>query len=165
PAEPSEAATPSQPEPEAAEPPAPRVIEVQVPEEPTLDDAIADGEPVVVAAPQTPAPPSTEIRAEPPPAGPPLPVGTYEGQADRRPFELRVTEVRAGRVVATAAFFAGSGLPRVEKLEGTYDAATGRLSLTSPTSKLMFDGLRDGQVLSGQYMRGNRALPWRVTLP
>ena len=97
--------------------------------------------------------------------GPTLPLGTYRGEADRRPFELRVSASTGGRVVAEALFYAGGPLPRVEPLEGTFEPATGRLELTSPTSRLVFEGRRRGDRIEGEYRRGSRPQPFSVALP
>ncbi len=184
-AEPAEQDVPAAPvEAEApVRPPEPQVLEV-LPPPTALDtgDQAQTDEPrmmtVAASVPEVeesaPEPDETPLEADAAPpeseeasveAGPPLAVGTYEGQADRRPFELRVTQVRGDRVVAAAAFFAGSGPPRVEALEGTFDANAGTLRLSSPNSRLVFEGRRENGVIDGRYMRGGRALTWRVSLP
>ncbi|MEN0066445.1 MAG: serine/threonine-protein kinase [Myxococcota bacterium] len=151
----------------------PKLIEVLAPEEGTetpeeaAEEEGSEPSPMRVAVPAEETAPQDVEGPAPVPEGPSLPIGTYEGEADGRPFELRVTVSNGGRVVADAVFLplVGLGSPRVEALEGTFDPTSRELLLRSPSSRLVFSGKLSGQVLEGQYMRGSKSQVWRVNLP
>jgi len=183
-------AAPSAPEPAVDVPtPKPTVIEVRSPPDPDAVELPADLEgagtgdvspssgeaPSDTAEPEpdeTPAPPEAApevatTAAEPEP-GPPfevLPVGKYEGTADRIPLILQVWDSTGGRVEAEALFLQSGLVTRRERLEGTFDPSTRALRLQSETSSLVFEGQKAGRRLSGEYRRGQgRAQTWQVTL-
>lgn len=166
------------PEPEAfpedpVESPEPQVIEVLEPLPSVLVDEAggeADDGPQNAAFEEVPAGPSDPPTDDEPPAeeeedlGPTLPLGTWKGEASARPFELRVQDSSGGRVSAQAVFITGSALPRIVPLEGQFDLASGELLLTSSSARLAFNGRRAGNTIQGEYTRGNKSLPFRVSL-
>jgi serine/threonine-protein kinase len=109
---------------------------------------------------------------EPEPAPPPTPApvdvmarlgGRWSGKADGRPFELRFLSADHQDVEAEAVFFAGSTSRNV-LLVGTFDPASGLLSLRSRDGNVSFTGQWSASGLTGSYaMGGKKSLPWSVS--
>lgn len=104
--------------------------------------------------------PAAQVIAEPP-------VGfvgsTYDGRLFRQPFTLRILELRDGKVRAEGRVVQGVN-QRILRFSGTFEPATGSLSLREGGGDLYLEGKVSDQAIVGRAHRGARGEPSALDL-
>lgn len=148
------------PRPEEASlaPSPPAAPEAGAPEAPAPEEAAEeDGDGLAVVEPEEDSESSALERMKPV-------LGVWTGTANSQRFELEISSGGGDQLLARMTFIQGSNQRNVSA-SGTFDAATGAITLRSDADGLVFDGRLRGGQLSGSYRRGgrNRTYSWSVS--